>query len=81
MPPINFKGATFKVLLLNVLGMEAGEKLKRLLREKDCKRIKIAEKASSEAPKKQQKKLKYEKIKIDQKVKKDGGETYDEGVS
>ena len=73
-------GATFKVLLLNVLGMEAGENLKRFSRDKDCKRIKIAEKASSEAAKKQRKKLKYEKIKIDQKAKKDEGETYCAGA-
>jgi len=37
-------GSTFKVLLLKLLGMEAGENLKRFLKGKDDERIKIAEK-------------------------------------
>ena len=69
-------GATFKVLLLNLLGMEAGETLKRFVKEKDCERIKLAEKASSD----HRKKLKYEQIKVDQKAKKDEGETYGAGL-
>ena len=73
-------GATFKVLLLNLLGMEAGESLKRFVKEKDCERIKLAEKASSEAAKKHRKKLKYEQIKVDQKAKKGEGETYGAGL-
>ncbi len=73
-------GATFKVLLFNLLGMEAGQSVKRYLNEKDAARVKLAEKASSEVAKKHRKKLKYQKIKIDQNTKKDEGETYGAGL-
>ena len=73
-------GSTFKVLLLKLLGMEAGENMKRFLKDKDDERIKIAEKASSEAAKKHRKRLKYEQIESDQKTKIDEGETYGAGL-
>ena len=73
-------GATFKVLLFNLLGMEAGENLKRFLKDRDDERIKIAEKASSEAAKKRRKELKYVQIRGDQKTKTAEGETYGAGL-
>ena len=73
-------GATFKVLLFNLLGMEAGQSVKRYLNKKDAARVKLAEKASSEVAKKHRKQLKYQKIKIDQNTKKDEGETYGAGL-
>ena len=60
--------------------MEAGENLKRVFKDKDNERIKIVERASSEAAKKLKKKLEYVQITGDQKTKIDEGDTYDAGL-
>ena len=60
--------------------MEAGENVKRVFKDADNERIKIVERASSEAAKKRKKKLEYVQIKGDQKTKIDEGDTYDAGL-
>ena len=56
-------GSTFKVLLFNLFSMEAGESLKRFLKDK-------------EAAKKHRRKLKYEQFNGDHWTKVDEGEAY-----
>ena len=72
--------STFKVLLFMLLAMEAGENLKRFLKDKDDERIKIAEKHHQKLQRSTGKKLNYEQIKGDQKTKIDEGETYGSGI-
>ena len=72
-------GATFKVLLFKILEMEPGRELEASSHEKDRKRIALAERASSFKSKAHRKRLKYQRVKANEKKKNIEGQTYTSG--
>jgi len=72
-------GASFKILICKVMGMDPGRNMEIHAKKKDFERIQKAEEDCSACAKSRRKKLKYEKLKKDDKKKCEEGETYSAG--
>ena len=69
-------GASFRNILCQALGLDAGPFLEQGSNEKDLNRLKNARKASQESSKKKRKALKYTGIQRDQKKQTKKGKIY-----